>query len=51
MDMKRKIYLTENGDQNKRVILNNIAHLMNEEQLFKHDKGNYVYIFDLKRIP
>ncbi|KAL4481014.1 hypothetical protein ABPG72_014482 [Tetrahymena utriculariae] len=51
IDMKKKVYLTESGDQNKRIILNNIAHLMNEEQLFKHDKGNYIYIFDLKRIP
>ncbi|EGR27009.1 kelch motif family protein, putative [Ichthyophthirius multifiliis] len=50
-DVKKKQYLTENGDQNKRTILNNIAFLMNEEQLIKHDRGNYIYIFDLKRIP
>jgi len=51
MDMKRKVYLSENGDQNKRIILNNIAFLMTEEQLFKHDRGTYIYIFDLKRVP
>ena len=51
IDLNKKVYLTENGDQNKRIILNNIAFLMTEEQLFAHDHGTYIYIFDLKRVP
>lgn len=52
-DTQNKSFLSENGVIYKQLILRNVCKYMDEEQLLVghgNQNGNYVYIFDLKRI-
>ena len=51
-DKNKRRFLTEEGKRNRNIILKNIEPYMTEDNLFSgHEKGNHLYIFDLKRLP
>ncbi len=51
-DKIQRRFLTEDGKRHQNIILRNIEPYMTKENLLMgHEKGNHLYIFDLKRLP
>ena len=51
-DKNKRRFLTEDWKRHQSIILTQIEPYMSKDNLFNgHEKGNHLYIFDLKRLP
>lgn len=51
-DKEKRRFLTEDWKRHQSIILTQIEPYMSKDNLFNgHEKGNHLYIFDLKRLP